>query len=245
MERDVYERMAELEQGHWWFVARRRILADLLPRWIDAGRSPRILEAGCGTGGNLVMLSQLGQVVAFEPDDAARQLAQRHGDFEIRPGLLPHDIPYERGGFDMVAALDVLEHVDDDAASLKAMADCLRPGGHLVLTVPAFPALWSKHDERHHHKRRYRRRDLVERVAAAGLALSHVTFFNTWLLPLIALVRFGKKILRLGDKGDETMPPPMFNRLLTGLFSSERFVLRLMPLPIGVSLLVVARKAGD
>lgn len=245
MERDVYERMAELEQGHWWFVARRRILADLLPRWIDAGRSPRILEAGCGTGGNLVMLSKLGQVVAFEPDEEARRLAQRYGDFEIRPGFLPHDIPYERDSFDIIAALDVLEHVDDDESSLRSLREFLRPDGQLVLTVPAFPSLWSKHDERHHHKRRYRRRDLAERVAAAGFAPARITFFNTWLLPLIAVVRFGKALLRLDDRGDETMPPSLVNRLLTGLFASERFVLRLMPLPIGVSLLVVARKAGD
>jgi SAM-dependent methyltransferase len=244
MERDVYQRMAELEQEHWWFVARRRILADLLPRWIAGNPARRILEAGCGTGGNLAMLSKLGEVVAFEPDDMARQLARRHGAFEIRRGFLPDDIPYGPESFEVVAALDVLEHVDDDVGSLKAMASRLRPGGHLVLTVPAFPSLWSRHDECHHHKRRYRRRELLARIAAAGLAPVRVTYFNSWLLPLIAFVRFGKAALRLDDRGDETMPPRLLNRMLTVLFASERYVLRLMPLPIGVSLLAVARKAG-
>lgn len=243
MDREVYARMAALEDEHWWFIARRRIVAQLLAREVTAtGRPMRILEAGCGTGGNLSMLAQFGEVVAFEPDPEARRLAQRHGSFEILAGRLPDEIPYSRGSFDLVAALDVLEHVDDDNEALRSLVDRLKCGGLLVLTVPAFPFLWSTHDERHHHKRRYTRRTLRERLSKLPLVPIQVTFFNTLLFPMIAGARICKSILRLDDLNDDSMPPLAVNRLLTRIFSSERRLLELTSLPVGVSLLVLARR---
>lgn len=245
MEREVYARMAEIEAHHWWFVARRAILAEVLLRLVDLSPPARILEAGCGTGGNLAMLSRFGEVAAFEPDAEARRMARSKGGFDIREGRLPGEIPFEPGRFDLVAAFDVLEHVDDDLSSLRALHDQLRPGGSALITVPAFDFLWSRHDERHHHERRYTRVGLRRRAANAGLTPVEVTYFNSVLFPLIAGVRLGKKILRLEDAEDEAMPPALLNGILCGLFASERHLMGRVRVPFGVSLMMIARKADS
>jgi len=127
MERAVYTTMAEVEDEHWWFVARRRILAEVIERTARLGKPARVLEAGCGTGGNLAMLARFGAVSAFEPDEGARRHARAKGAYDVRPGSLPDAVPFEAGRFDLVAALDILEHLDDAAAGLAALASRLRP----------------------------------------------------------------------------------------------------------------------
>ena len=244
MEPGVYARMAEIEARHWWFVARRAILAEVLLRLVDLSPPARILEAGCGTGGNLAMLSRFGEVAAFEPDAEARRMARGKGAFDIREGRLPGEIPFEPGCFDLVAAFDVLEHVEDDLSSLRALHDQLRPGGSMLITVPAFDFLWSRHDERHHHERRYSSAGLRHRASNAGLTPVEVTYFNSVLFPLIAGVRLGKKILGLEDAEDEVMLPAPFNGILCGLFASERHLMGRVRMPFGVSLLMIARKAA-
>lgn len=239
MDRQVYVRMAELEDRHWWFAARRRILTEVLARLVALPAAPRLLEAGCGTGGNLAMLSRFGEVAAFEPDAEARRMAREKSGFEVRDGRLPGDIPFEPGRFDLVAAFDVLEHVEDDLASLRALHAQLRPGGSALITVPTFEFLWSRHDERHHHWRRYTKDALVGRAAAAGFTPVVATCSNSLLFPLIAGVRLGKRILGL----DEVMPPHPINRILYAVFASERHLVGRVPLPLGVSLLMIARKA--
>ncbi len=243
MDRQVYARMAELEDRHWWFAARRRILTEVLARLVALPAAPRLLEAGCGTGGNLAMLSRFGEVAAFEPDAEARRMAQEKSGFDVRDGRLPGDIPFEPGGFDLVAAFDVLEHVEDDLASLRALHAQLRPGGSALITVPAFEFLWSRHDERHHHWRRYAKGALVGRAAAAGFTPVMATYFNSLLFPLIAGVRLGNRILGLDKVEDEALPPYPINRILYVLFASERHLVGRIPLPLGVSLLMIALKA--
>ncbi len=243
MDRQVYARMAELEDRHWWFAGRRRIVTEVLARLVALPAAPRLLEAGCGTGGNLAMLSRFGEVAAFEPDAEARRMAQEKSGFDVRDGRLPGDIPFEPGRFDLVAAFAVLEHVEDDLASLQALHAQLRPGGSVLITVPAFEFLWSRHDERHHHKRRYAKDALVNRAAAAGFTSVVATCFNSLLFPLIAGVRLGKRFLGLDESEDEVMPPHPINRILYAVFASERHLVGRVPLPLGVSLLMIARKA--
>jgi SAM-dependent methyltransferase len=170
-------------------------------------------------------------------------MAHGNGAFDVREGQLPDEIPFEPGGFDLVAALDVLEHVDQDLKSMRALWSQLRPGGWALITVPAFAFLWSRHDERHHHKRRYARDELVARIRAAGLSPVFVTYFNSVLFPVIAGVRVLKNALRLTDVEDDKMPAQLVNRTLRAVFASERHLVGRLPLPFGVSLLVVARKA--
>lgn len=182
MDRAAYSSMSAQEADHWWFVARRAIIADLIEKHVPLGPEARILEAGCGTGGNLAMLAQYGQLDALEYDADARALADAHGIGNIAAGALPDDIGFGTTAYDMIALLDVLEHIDDDVASLKALGGRLAENGSMLVTVPAVPWLWSDHDALHHHKRRYTREGFGQVVADAGLtirtgAISTACFF--------------------------------------------------------------------
>ncbi len=141
--------MNQLEREHWWFTARRQIL-DRLLCYADLPVGALILEAGSGTGGNLAMLQRYGKVHAMELDESARELARsKNLDVLIEPGRLPGEIPYGDQLFDAIVMFDVLEHIDEDQATLEAIMARLKPGGRLVLTVPAFSSLWSNHDVIH------------------------------------------------------------------------------------------------
>jgi SAM-dependent methyltransferase len=233
MHPDAYREMADTEDRHWWFTGRRRILSSLIAS-LGLKQSSRILEIGCGTGGNLEMLSRFGAVAAMEAEDAARAIAAEKtaGRIDIRDGRCPDRIPFEKGAFDLVCLLDVLEHIDEDLATLRAVRTLLAPGGKALVTVPAYRWLWSEHDEFLHHKRRYTARELRGKAEAAGLAVDMLSYFNTLLFPLAAAAR----LLRL--KGTAVPPAPV-NRLLQALFGAERFVVRRLALPFGVSLVAV------
>src|SRR3569623_2355663 len=189
MDRSVYDRMAAYDSTHWWYRARRDILADYLSREAKLPANAKILEIGCGTGHNLPMLAAFGTVDAIEIDPAARAIAsERLG----KPGsasplpLLP-DVP--RGAYDLIAVLAVVEHIEDDVAALKAMAACLAPGGKILVTVPAHQWLWSAHDVVNHHHRRYSKGTLDAAIKKAGPRPPGLRYFNSLLYPLAAAAR--------------------------------------------------------
>ncbi|MDX1718277.1 MAG: class I SAM-dependent methyltransferase [Anderseniella sp.] len=244
MERDIYLRLDALQDSHWWFCARRDVIRETLKRICPDNRKVRILEAGCGTGGNLKMLSAFGDVAAFEPDREALVMAGAKGAYQLQQGSLPEGIPAYDGAFDMVVALDVLEHVERDVESLAALRKRLAPGGRMVLTVPAFPFLWSRHDETHHHFRRYTRKSLSEAFDQAGFEIEHLTYYNSFLFPLVAALRLGRRALGLSETADDQMPSPAVNKVLKTIFSGERKLVSRFSLPFGVSLLAVARNPG-
>lgn len=242
MEPNIYTLMAALEENHWWFAARRAI-AEKIIKQLDLPPDARILEAGCGTGGNLSMLSRYGQVQAMELDDLARQMANAKGITQVVSGELPNKVPFQPKQFDLIALLDVLEHVEDDCNTLKILGSLLKPGGVLLISVPAFPFLWSAHDDVHHHKRRYLLGELNSKLGNASLEVVYASYFNTLLFPLIFGARLlGKLRSSKRESGDLTMPNPLINRLLFAIFSSERFVLGRWPMPFGVSAMAIARK---
>lgn len=238
MDRAVFDRMAAQEDVHWWFAARRQILSAVISRLVDLPNEPRILEAGCGTGGNLQMLEGFGQVRAFELDADARRAAELKSDLAIAEGALPDAVPFESEQFDLIGLFDVLEHVEKDEASLAALASRLTPEGRIVMTVPAFPSLWSRHDERHHHFRRYTRGHLAKVADAAGLRMEHGFYFNTALFPVAVAGRALKAILRL-DRADDTLPNPLINAALRSVFGAERHLVGRIRMPVGLSLCAV------
>jgi len=243
MERDVYRSMRELQRNHWWFRGRRRFVSALVDS-LGLPAGARILEAGAGSGGNLEMLRRHGSVSAFEMDaEAAAACAADHG-IACPLGTLPGANPFEgRARFDLVVALDVLEHIDDDVASLRSLAACLAPGGRLLLTVPAYPWLYSGHDLIHHHRRRYTRRGLERVVGAAGLRVHRAGYFNALLLPAIVAVRLGARVLRREPASDARMPGPRANEWLARVFGAEAAVARRGGFPAGLSLFLVAGTA--
>ena len=243
MEAVVYRRMAEEEERHWWFRGRRAFLERLLGTLDLPEGTARLLEVGCGTGGNLALLRQFGRLDAVEYDSAARIIAQGKAGFPIGFCELPLHIDAADDTYDLVALLDVLEHVDDDTGALKAVAAKVRDRGYILITVPAHPWLWSAHDDIHHHKRRYTRRTLKRTIALAGLSLESIGAFNMLLLPAALAQRAAKRVLAMRS-ADDNMPPASLNRLLTRIFMIERHFVGRLTLPIGLSLFAVARKIG-
>ena len=238
--------MRQLEDRHWWFLGRRRIVRTIIEK-LQPGRDLSIIDVGCGTGGNLSMLADFGTVVGSEFDAEAAATAADRGVAEIVRSGLPNRMPFADGQFHLVTLLDVLEHIDEDQASLATLVNLLRPGGHLVVTVPAFQFLWGQHDVEHHHRRRYRARQLRQRLEASGLQVRWISYYNSLLFPLVVLVRLFRRVLPAhsggsGEGRELALPPPAMNRLLEGLFASERHWLGRLYVPFGVSLIAVARK---
>lgn len=235
MERAVFDRMAEHDQVHWWYVARRKILADLIRREADLPDNARILEIGCGTGHNFAMLGRLGQLDALEVDDEARALASRRLGRAVGDAPLPELPGVPDRAYHLIALLDVLEHVDGRPESLKSIATKLAPGGKILVTVPAYQWMWSAHDRAHHHKLRYSKKGLRRDAEAAGLEVRKLGYFNSLLFPIAAAVRLFGKILGKSSSDDQ-MPPRPLNAVFEKIFGLERHMIGRVPLPAGVSL---------
>lgn len=238
MERIVYDRMAELDSRHWWYRARRDILADLIARRVDLPEQARILEIGCGTGHNLPMLARFGRVNAIEIDPAARAIASKRLGHAVMDSPLPELPGVDKQAYDLVALLDVLEHVVQDREALVSIAARLKPRGRILITVPAHPWMWSAHDRVNHHQRRYTKKSLAAVVEQAGLKLDLLSYFNSLLFPLAAASRFAGRLTGKEDSGD-ALPPAPINRLFETLFRLERYAIGRLPFPPGVSLVAL------
>lgn len=241
MDRVVYDRMAAHDSTHWWYRARRDILADYLQRYADLPRQARVLEIGCGTGHNLPMLARFGEIDAIEIDEAAGAIASQRLGKPVGTAPLPELAGVERGAYDLVAVLDVIEHIDDDVAALRAMADALKPGGCILIAVPAHQWMWSAHDVVNHHKRRYSKKTLDAAIRAAGLTHNGLRWFNSLLFPVAVAARVAGKLTGKDD-GDDSPPPAPLNKALEAVFRVERHLLGRVPLTPGLSLITLAGK---
>ena len=243
MRAEAYSEMASTEAAHWWFCGRRQILSSVIAG-LDLPAEPRIIEMGAGTGGNLAMLQRFGHVSAMEMDSRARTFARAktRGSIDIREGKLPDQIPFEGETFDLVCLFDVLEHVEEDAGTLRALSPLLKSNGYLVITVPAYPWLWGPHDETLHHKRRYDRRQLESLLLSTGYQILRQSFFNTLLFPLVLLVRIKERLMRDETAQGSRIPWAPINVLFRYLFALERFLILRTAIPFGASLLVVAQR---
>lgn len=240
MDRAVFDRMAEQDAEHWWYVARRRYLSALIERQVPMTPGARVLEVGCGTGHNLEMLGRFGHVDALELDAPARAIAERRLGRPIGAAPLPQLPGVPDRAYQLIALLDVLEHVEDGVGALRALREKLAADGRLLVAVPANPWMWSAHDVHHHHHRRYTAGALRREAAEAGLAVDHLSHFNSLLFPVAAAARIAGKITNK-QTADDAMPSPPVNRLLAGIFGLERFVAGRVPLPFGVSIAAVMR----
>ncbi len=239
MERIVYEQMAQLDQRHWWYRARRDVIAALIRRKARPPAGARVLEIGCGTGHNLPMLGEFGSVEALELDEEARSVAERRLGKPVMSAPLPELAGVSERHYDLIGAFDVIEHIDDDRAALASIAARLKPGGKLVITVPAHQWMWSAHDVVNHHKRRYSKRALKALVEGSPLRLEAIGYFNSLLFPVAVAERMSSK-LRGKDDADLKLPPAPLNNALDMTFAAERHLIGRLPLPRGLSLFAVA-----
>jgi SAM-dependent methyltransferase len=246
MEAHLYEEMARIEDHHWWFRGRRNVIEVVLRQHLPPTPDRRILDVGCGTGGNIPLLQRFGQVEGLEasPDALALCRARLGPDFPLHQGHLPEAVP--PGRYDVVTAFDVLEHIPDVVGALRGIRSVLGPEGRLVLTVPAHAFMWSQHDVVHHHQRRYSLELLTEHLSAAGLRLRWSSYFNSILFPAIAAVRLLERVVPMQRKNQLRSDinlgrgSGLANQVLEAVFSSERHVVPRVSLPFGVSLVAVA-----
>jgi SAM-dependent methyltransferase len=238
MERLAYQEMAALDQKLWWYRARRDVLADLIRREAQPVRNARILEIGCGTGHNLAMLAAFGNVDAVELDDESRAIAEQRLGRAVINSPLP-ELAGVSNDYDLIAALDVIEHIEDDAGAVGAIATKLKPGGKFVMTVPAHKWMWSAHDVVNHHKRRYSKASLKQLIEGSPMKLEKIGYFNSLLFPLAVAQRVSSKV-RGKDDAEVKLPPRPLNAALEAVFRAERHFVGRVPLPPGLSLFAVA-----
>jgi len=241
MDSEHYELDARLADSHWWWVARRKVLRRLLNHFLGSDSKRKILEVGCSTGSNLCMLQDFGTVHAMEMHAPSVEYCRMR---------LPSIRVYDRGipdplsdSYDAICLFDVLEHIEDEQNALKWIDDHLTPGGVLLLTVPAFDFLWSKHDDLAHHFRRYTK-PALEALLRDRFDIAYCSYFNTHLFPAIAIVRLVQRLLHLDTgKNDKAVGGAGFsNKVLQAVFASERIWLPALKLPFGVSLFAAAQK---
>ena len=239
MERVVYQQMAELDERHWWYRARRKVLAELIRREARPPAGAQILEIGCGTGHNLAMLSQFGHVDGLELDAEARALSEKRLGRRIMSSPLPDLAEVPDRHYDLIGAFDVIEHIADDEAALASIAAKLKPGGKFVMAVPAHQWMWSAHDVVNHHQRRYSKRNLKALIDGSPLKLDKIGYLNSLLFPLAVVERAASKLLG-NDNADVKLPPAPLNAALEKVFAAERYLVGRLPLPPGLSLFAVA-----
>ena len=201
-------------------------------------KETNVLEVGAATGGNLEMLAAYGDLFAMEMDEDSCQFAQNRNICDVKQGKLPDQFPFDIN-FDLICMLDVLEHIEDDLAAVHCLKNALTLTGKLVITVPAYQWLWSSHDVASHHYRRYTQKRLIALIRSAGLNVKYITYFNTFLFPIVAGVRLMNNFLGVKEGSDIAMPSKVVNILLSRTFLTERFFLPKISFPFGVSLLAV------
>jgi SAM-dependent methyltransferase len=241
-----YRKMFSLERTHWWFVAKRRVARTILLPHLPAaaGGALRILDAGCGTGGNLDWLREVGAAVGTDLSLEALAFCRERGHARLAAGRIER-LPFADGAFDVVTLFDVLYHrwVADDAATLREVARVTRPGGLLLITDSALPWLRGPHDEAWGGARRYTRRSLRAVLEASGWRARRLSYFHFLLFPLIAAVRLREKWFSAAPARSDLAPvwPPL-NAGLRSVCAVECALLRVLPLPWGSSIVCLAER---
>lgn len=245
MQQHTYAIMDEVEGTHWWFVGRRAILESFLEKIVSRLASPdsrlSILDVGCGTGANIEMLAQYGDAEGVDVSDDALEFCRRKG-LKVQKGLA-ETLPYADETFELTTALDVIEHLDDDVAGLKEMVRVTKSGGYSLFFVPAFMWLWGVQDDISNHRIRYTRSQIVERIEKAGFTVERATYANWTFFPPILAGRLFMKLTGIKPESENNINISALNGLFGKLFSAERFWLKKFNFPIGVSIVVVAKKS--
>lgn len=247
MNADEYTNLERVEREHWYYAGKRELVRHWLQRVGPLKPEHRLLDCGAGTGAFAAELRDLCQVSVLDDHEEALRLLRAKFPPERILTLGAEGIPLPNGSLDFLTALDVLEHIEKDAQAVDGFYRVLKPGGHLVVTVPASMALWSDWDVALHHYRRYDRRSLCALFDDRDWELVHVNYTNVAAFPAVWFLRrwrswVGKK--EGASRAEDKVPSPWLNALLRSLFVSTG-KLRFPPFPFGVSLLLVARRKAE
>jgi SAM-dependent methyltransferase len=242
VEPEQYALMARVERDHWWYRGMRRLAAALLDEQLIPGPARRVLDAGCGTGGTTAWLRRYGAVVGVDLAAEAAPFWRDRGLHAMARGSVAA-LPFAGDRFDLVTCFDVLYHrgVVDETAALGEFCRVLRPGGLLLVRVPAYNWLQAGHDVAVHTRRRYTRGEVVASVEAAGFAVVAATYGNGLLLPLAVAKRVSER-WRGASQEEMVVPPAPVNALFAAALGLEAHVVPRWPLPAGLSVLVLGRK---
>lgn len=245
MEKNEYRIMYEIERTYWWFRGKRFLIEMLLKAHLGNDNSIKVLDIGTGTGNILELLQRYGTAYGVEVSTVAIQmLRQRDLNLIVRSDA-NEPMPFKSNVFSIITCLDVLEHLENDFGLLGEMVRVCKPGGIILITVPAMPFLWSRHDEALHHKRRYTKKQLLNQIESLNCTVVKATYYNTSLFLPIAAVRTFKSFMRAEGKAksDFFMPlPEWLNRALYSWYTTELSYLRIVDFPFGVSIVLMIQK---
>lgn len=241
MQEFLYSVFYRTETAHWWYRVRRKIVRGLIKKYSHPAQAPKILDVGCGTGQLLKELNDFGECYGIDVSKEAVEFCKKRHLENIKIGNATQ-IPYEDEKFDIVLALDVLEHIQDDKLAVREIKRVLRTGGKFVVFVPAFQFLWGKTDEINHHFRRYRMPGLVQELEGEGLHIIRKSYFNTALFFPVAIMRFFINKFNIPIRSENEIGGKVLNAILFFIFNIESWFLRFFNFPYGVSIMIVCQK---
>lgn len=242
MDSDAYPEMIELQEKHWWFVARREVIQSLIKLEMQHSPVAKVLEIGCGVGGNVELLGRSGNYLGIDMHlPAIEYCSGKFPQFEFKCSRI-EEIPKESYShdFDSIYILDVLEHIDNEVEILKSVRNYLTDNGKILVTVPAYQFLWSPHDDFVHHVRRYTKKSLRKVLEEAGYKVERLSYFNSILFPFALIQRLGSKLLKRKLSNHLSTPPNVMNWLFKQIFLQEVRILKHTNLPIGLSIFAVS-----
>lgn len=240
MQKYLYRDLYNLEEIHWWHKAKREFVSYFLEKNLSSNNS-KLLDVGCGTGKNVESFGKFGIVWGMDSSSQAINFCKKRGLKNIVKGSV-EKIPFTKAFFDCVTALDVLEHVDDSSL-VKEIHRVLKSDGFLVVTVPAFPMLWSRWDDVLHHKRRYVKNTLNKLLEDNGFKVIKISYMYSFLiLPAIIIRAFKNLFCKDYYRSDFQLSNTIINSLLGKVVGIEKFFIKSLAIPFGTSLIVVAQK---
>lgn len=236
-----YQTLYDSEKYHWWYRVRREFVHNLIAKYFPTQNNLRILDVGCGTGALMKELGVYGEVFGVDFSSEAVDFCRSRGIENIQKGGL-ENLPYTDNSFDLVLALDVLEHIPDDGKGLAEIYRVLKPDGIVIVFVPAFKFLWGVTDVISQHYRRYTKIEISNKINRVGFVIRYSSYFNFFLFPFITLTRFVVNFFKINISSENNTGKGLLNSIFYNIFRSELILLKYFKIPFGVSCVIVAKK---
>lgn len=249
MEKSLYKDIQEVENSHWWYKARREIVFHWLTQILQEKSKPWVLDIGCGTGFNVDQLQQLGynKTIGLDRYEDALSFCQSRQVNYLVQADAGFVLPFSDKSIDVILALDVIEHIEDDTKFLEEIYRCLMPGGSLIIFTPAFMFLWSFQDTISYHYRRYTRQEIMQKAQAVGFKINKLTYVNSFLFPIVWIGRQLYKFFgnNLKITSESQLSPSWMNGILYKVFAAELLMLDHFNFPVGVSIFCICEKTNN